>query len=133
MRKKVICRSCELQYKELRRRTQHKLVNVGFYCPLCHYTGKCYSHTDDALWGDALECKSCHDYILYLSPKREFDKDEIYLPNDLTVIRYFSITDTTVFSSRKGYDETICSVNRILQFESKENLIQKVRTMITFS
>ncbi len=133
MAKKQVCRSCELQYRELRRRTDHELVDVGFHCPVCDNSGKCYSHEDDALWGTALECKRCHNYILYLSPKGEIDKDEIYLPKNLCVTRYFSVNDTTIYSLEQPYDKTIVSINRILQFDSKKSLINKVRTMIMFS
>lgn len=129
MTKKVVCRSCELQYKELRRRTEHFLVDVGFYCPVCDNSGKCYSHTDDALWGDALECKRCHNYILYLSPKGEFDKDEIYLPKDICISRYLHIGETTIFIG----DKTAADLKQIIQFSTKKKLIEKVRTILTFS
>jgi len=117
--------------------TKHELVAPKFVCPLCNKIPKWYSHLNDECSGDALECKSCHNYILYISTgTKEEDierwKDEIYIPSksgDILVMRGFE--DNTTFISIN--DKKVITLNQIIQFKSLDDLINKVRTIVVFS
>ncbi len=130
MSKRKICRSCKMNQNMVVEPAKHHLVSPGIHCPLCnHHLGKFYSHIDDDLWGDALECKKCHNYILYLSPYGEKWKEESYLPNDTCVIRHFENNETYISVKNKD----AAKVKHLITFNSLDDLMKKVRTIITFS
>lgn len=104
-----------------------------------------YIHTNidmnDDLVGDALECKSCHNYILYVIPDivpgtndlfLQPWKDEIYLLKDskeILVMRNFEDNNTYVAIDNKR----VTDFNGVLQFNSVEYLFKKLESIIVFS
>jgi len=128
MRKPSKCRSCNYVYEYSHHVTRHKLVDAGFACPLCKATRMAFHPQGDDLSGEAYECVKCHNYILYTEGPK-ITKDEIYFPELWVVIRdvennstYFSIDDERIYVWKK-----------VLPFETKEELFNKLKTVVVFS
>lgn len=125
------CRSCVLAKKYSSEQSKHRLVSADFTCPLCEKKPKWYSHLNSELVGDALECKLCHNYIIYVTPDGVW-KDEIYLfKEDHEVLVMRSFEDTTTYVSLD--DEEVTTLQHILQFKSTDDLLSKVQTILVFS
>ena len=125
----IKCRSCKLDYNMVYKPRKHKLVDLNLVCPVCNYNGKWASHLCDELWGDGLECRKCHNYILYVSPENQKWKDEIYLPKDRFLIRDFNDNSSAVYSNHKQ----IFEVKHLIQFQNYAQLENNIRTMVVFS
>lgn len=110
---------------------KHRLVAADFVCLLCGKKSKWYSHITEGIVGDALECKLCHDYIIYINSDKTW-KDEIYLYRDeqeVLVMRDYE--DNTTYISVNNKE--VVTLKHILQFSSVEKLLDKVETIIVFS
>lgn len=125
---------------------KHELVEAGYHCPVCNKVTKWYSHVTDTLVGDSLECKTCHNYIIYvlfdLVPGvDEFEaatpcltkwKDEIYTSwgdKDVSVIRNIEDNVTLVSVDDGAY----IKLNHVLEFTSIEQLNKRLESIIVFS
>ena|SRR5271166_1206826 len=124
----IKCRSCTMDYGN-DTHTRHRLIDAGLLCPLCNYRGKWCSHINEDLWGDSLECKKCHDYILYVSPDNQIWKDEIYLPQDRYLIRHLETNTSSLFVGLKE----ITTLDYIVQFQTLRQLINRIQTIVVFS
>lgn len=110
------CKSCSIINKELCiENNKHRLIKTNFICPLCNKNTKWYSHINHELSGDALECKSCRNYIIYVVEPNKPWKDEIYL----------STSKDMVFVMRNFEDNKT--------FISLKELLAKIKTIIVFS
>lgn len=126
------CRSCFLAKEYVMETSKHQLVDPKLICPLCSHKGKWYSHLNDELSGDALECKGCHNYIFYVIDPPHPWKDEIYIPRDsgeILVMREFE--DKTTFISIDN--KKVTTLNQILQFQNLDELMGRIKTIVMFS
>lgn len=131
MRKPAKCRSCNLNYSLTGKAGKHYIVDAEIFCPLCKVAGKSILHgPDEYLCGDTLECNICHNYILY-TDNGGFNiwKDEIYLPEDYCLIRSVENCETILLIK----EETAFVVPAIIQFDSGEALLQKLKILVLFS
>lgn len=125
------CRSCILAKEFVTEPSKHRLVEADFTCVLCGKKPKWYSHINDELVGDALECKFCHDYIIYINGDVTW-KDEIYLyRDDKEVLVMRNYEENTTFVSIDNKEVT--TLKHILQFKSVEDLLNKIETIVVFS
>lgn len=132
------CRSCDLTNQLIDKPIKHKLISVNFRCPLCNKIPKWYSHLHEDLSGDSLECKSCHNYILYNSTDAKIEdtkkwKDEIHFfvsGKEFFVMRDYEDSRTYVWVNDS---HNPIKLNSILEFKSLEDLINKVKTIVVFS
>ncbi len=122
------CRSCKMDYSLVGGR-RHRLIDVGLQCPLCYYNGKWCSHINDDLWGDGIECRKCHNYILYVSPENQIWKDEIYLQGEVYLIRHIDTNTSALYIGNK----TIVEMDHIIQFQDLAQLERRIKTMMVFS
>jgi hypothetical protein len=130
MRKPSKCRSCNLNYELSGEAGKHSVVDIGMYCPLCKKVNKWIYHGQhDQLSGDALECKVCHNYILYSDGVGTIEKDEIYFSKNYCLIRdleksksYFSIDDKRIFT-----------FPYIVIFSNPKDLFNKLKTIVVLS
>lgn len=135
------CRSCKMMKDMGADQLKHELVAPPYKCVICNKQTKWYSHLCDDLMGDSLECKSCHNFIIYalpdIDPKTEEHyyniwKDEIYLSQfskEILVLR--SYEDNTTFISIN--DIKVTALNHIIQFESLIQLYKKLESIVVFS
>lgn len=104
---KMNCRSCDLNLAIHGMTSEHTLVDVNIYCPLCEKnTISIYHPEDNNMWsGESYECHNCNNYILYVEDnkiwKDEFYSSEFYILRDHENIQFNSYdlnedTETTI-------------------------------------
>lgn len=140
---KIKCRTCQFSKDNFFKSTKHVLCKTDFTCAFCNKPTKWYSHFDDDtdLVGDALECKSCHNFIVYAIPDIGPDpkilipkvwKDEIYLSRnskEILVLRSYEDNQTVI-----QIDNTlVTNIEGILHFNSPEHLLKRVDSIIVYS
>lgn len=113
---------------------KHVLIKTDFICIVCNKPSKWYSHWGGWL-GDALDCKSCHNYIVYLNSKNELPliwKDEIYLSKnnrEVAFLRSYIENKTQIYIN----ENKLTDLNHILKFDSAEHLLKRIESIIVFS
>jgi|WetSurMetagenome_2_1015567.scaffolds.fasta_scaffold435581_2 hypothetical protein len=140
---KIKCRTCRFSKENYLEAKKHILCTTDFKCVLCSKPTKWYSHYDDdsGLVGDALECKSCHNFIIYvipdINPETEEHylkvwKDETYLfrkSKDVLVLRSYEDNTTAIIID----DVQKIFIEGILHFDSSEHLMKRIESIIVFS
>lgn len=136
---KPSCRSCELDvlYREIGiGDIKHETIYADYKCIICNNDSQWLSHKHEALYGDALECSKCHDYIIYISPENILWKDEIYTNDpDYYIIRSFEDNYTDIYEAGTGpsfKNKKVFSNNNVLKIENTSSLIQKIKTLMVF-
>ncbi len=132
MKNKVSCRACQIENDLLARydrtHNQHELVDVGIYCLVCKFSGAFSLHIEKDLLGESWCCTNCNNYILY-TDKNQIWKDEIYFPDEISLIRNLEENESTIGSSYKE----IVTINSMVSFDSIEALQKKLKTLVLFS
>lgn len=140
---KIKCRTCKFSKENYIEVRKHILCTTSFKCVLCNKPTKWYSHMDDdsGLMGDALECKSCHNFIIYampdINPETEEHylkvwKDEIYISRkskEVLVLRNYEDNHTVIYIDNIN----LTDIEGILQFDSPIHLLKRVESIVVFS
>lgn len=133
MRKPTKCKSCNINYELTGKTGKHQLINCGLVCKVCLSKDKVAFHGGhEGLFGEALECRTCHNYILYTNGSLDAVwKDEIYIPSasgNIFVMRDYE--DSTTFISINSIKVT--KLKQIIEFKSMDDLVDKVKMITLF-
>ena len=133
MKKNTKCKTCNYNIKVTGTPGKHRVVDTGMFCPVCNKTVKSIFHSEHD--GFSLECRSCHNYILYFSDE-EGDgnnliwKDETYYEDS----RYCLIRNLEDHSSALLCDEDkVLELDTIVDIKNVNSLLSRLKKLIIFS
>jgi len=130
------CKTCHVAMENDYDAGKHYDIIKHDICPLCKNNKKWSYHENSIdLDGIVLECGECHNYVKYyfacLDIKNigayKLDREEFWI-NDYLLIKENNLNKILYYPTRL----TICEVP-IFEFLSKEDLLKKIKTYITFS
>ena len=126
---------CKLAYQDA---GTHEDVTVNRICPLCNSNSKrwCFHGESEDSAGSTLECRDCHNYILYYFSckyfddleKSDLDKEEFYV-DKFSIIK--EENSFIILSDSTAWNDHIVTIPSF-SFNNQDHLLKKLKTYITF-
>ena len=117
------CRGCNYQKSD-----NHTLISHTNLCQICNSLNFSKHIILYSVANYALECNNCHNYIEYIDPYNNIWKDQVYLDNDIALLRFYDDKTASLWKNM----EKIYTFKKHIDISNYNLLFNKIKTIMIF-